>query len=470
MADLMDIMNPFDAPIVSQSNPFDNQRSQYSSDYRNIVNPFDNGGIIPANSGYSGVNSNKNVHHNPFDELILKNERKNEISQSKCFVPRPNIHQSPNAQNRIAIPSIKPPYSRQNSGAKNHLESTRSVSLNFRKNSDGNLVFDPWNSPTSPNNVKIHARPPIRPFDPKKDAYRRHRSTSPKRKSIKHSMSAKSLLNMHSNRKNSFDIGSLNISDEDDSGDACTDDLNEGVDQKCSESNIWKTIRSDDIYTVEFTEADKKLGMLLERKDEWPKGTELRKERAVVILVFDMGPARYQGVTEGSKVIAVNNVCMEDSTYTDILQAIKHAPRPMKISFLRGSLGNGDDNAGHCLYKTCTGLPRSYKVWKSRYYVMGGALARLNVLQLYPSKQAFDHIVINVFQGVRPKHNIKCIKLSSIWICGPIKVKQYDQGPPLNYFYIKKNGWHFKQMNFASTDMAGIEKFREQIIKLCQLS
>lgn len=43
---------------------------------------------------------------------------------------------------------------------------------------------------------------------------------------------------------------------------------------------------------------ERQLGMLLERHDEWPEGSEMRSERAVVKMVVDNDPAqvRDQGI------------------------------------------------------------------------------------------------------------------------------------------------------------------------------
>eukprot|EP00953_Heterococcus_sp_UTEX-ZZ885_P008481 5090-Heterococcus_DN1.PRE.1 len=55
-------------------------------------------------------------------------------------------------------------------------------------------------------------------------------------------------------------------------------------------------------YNVEFAH-EKKLGLLLERKDAWQRGVEQRQECAVVSLVVAGGPAEARGITVGSKII-----------------------------------------------------------------------------------------------------------------------------------------------------------------------
>eukprot|EP00611_Tribonema_gayanum_P018711 TRINITY_DN3189_c0_g1_i3.p2 TRINITY_DN3189_c0_g1~~TRINITY_DN3189_c0_g1_i3.p2 ORF type:complete len:143 (+),score=65.20 TRINITY_DN3189_c0_g1_i3:2871-3299(+) len=139
----------------------------------------------------------------------------------------------------------------------------------------------------------------------------------------------------------------------------------------------------------------------------------------------------------------------------------------MRVTFARGG-GGEEANVGRCLYKTCAGAPRSYKVWKRRYFVIGGAVARPNVLQLYNSKQAFDHVVIAVFQRAPVTQRVKAVKLGSAWWTSPIRAKQYDGAPPLHTFFVKKSGWHFKQMNFASESLPELERLREQILRVCR--
>lgn len=42
---------------------------------------------------------------------------------------------------------------------------------------------------------------------------------------------------------------------------------------------------------------------------------------------------------------------------------------------------------GVILFKKTVGVPRSYSTWQRRYYVLGGAVAKAHVLQVYMSKQ-----------------------------------------------------------------------------------
>lgn len=88
-------------------------------------------------------------------------------------------------------------------------------------------------------------------------------------------------------------------------------------------------------YDVRF-DTGRKLGVLMERVDVWGKHDERRQETAVVKLVVENGAADVVGVTVGSSVIAINKRKVQKETYTNVLEMIKSAPRPLTIRFQRG--------------------------------------------------------------------------------------------------------------------------------------
>lgn len=57
-------------------------------------------------------------------------------------------------------------------------------------------------------------------------------------------------------------------------------------------SGLLVLILSLSVSHGRMAQRDRKLGMLLERHDEWPEGSEMRSERAVVKMVVDNGPAQ----------------------------------------------------------------------------------------------------------------------------------------------------------------------------------
>lgn len=65
---------------------------------------------------------------------------------------------------------------------------------------------------------------------------------------------------------------------------------------------------------------------------------------------------------------------------------LQNAARPLRVEFERGQLEQ-EDNVGQILFKKTVGVPRSYSAWQRRYFVLGGAVAKAHVLQVYVSKQ-----------------------------------------------------------------------------------
>ena len=65
---------------------------------------------------------------------------------------------------------------------------------------------------------------------------------------------------------------------------------------------------------------------------------------------------------------------------------MQRAARPLRVHFERGKL-SAEDNVGLILFKKTVGVPRSFSAWQRRYFVLGGAVAKAHVLQVYVSKQ-----------------------------------------------------------------------------------
>ncbi|CAN0434483.1 unnamed protein product, partial [Ectocarpus sp. 8 AP-2014] len=130
--------------------------------------------------------------------------------------------------------------------------------------------------------------------------------------------------------------------------------------------------------------------------------------------------AQIRGVTVGSKVKRVNGDTVEGLTYQQTLECIKNAARPLRVEFERGQLEQ-EDNVGQILFKKTVGVPRSYSAWQRRYFVLGGAVAKVHVLQVYVSKQSYDRMVLAVFENRRINERVKAYKLSNLFKCGPIK-------------------------------------------------
>lgn len=104
---------------------------------------------------------------------------------------------------------------------------------------------------------------------------------------------------------------------------------------------------SKEEYEIVF-EQGQKLGVLMERVDNWREGDEHRKEVAVVKLVVENGAADHAGVTTGSILVGINGRSMRNERYADALDLIKTAPRPL-ILRLKRVPEQVETSQGHCL-------------------------------------------------------------------------------------------------------------------------
>jgi hypothetical protein len=136
------------------------------------------------------------------------------------------------------------------------------------------------------------------------------------------------------------------------------------------------------LYEVSFT-SPQQLGMLLERKDEWTRGHVQRRERTVVTLVVEAGEAEQKGVTVGSMIMSINGESVIGKTYKETLDMVKLPARPMRIVFEKES---PKDEVIQGYFFVSKGpffsLPTTMDKWKRKYVVLGGPIAKKNVLQV----------------------------------------------------------------------------------------
>lgn len=72
--------------------------------------------------------------------------------------------------------------------------------------------------------------------------------------------------------------------------------------------------------------------------------------------------------------------------------------------------------------------------WQRQYFVIGGAVAKPNVLQLYDSKQDYEEVVVAMFQNKPYQHiNLKAYKLGISFKCGPCTTKSYGKAKVYGY-------------------------------------
>ena len=124
--------------------------------------------------------------------------------------------------------------------------------------------------------------------------------------------------------------------------------------------------------------------MLLERFDEKdPVSGQNIRERTLVKMIIEGGAADRRGVKVGSKVVSINDTMVVDQSYLETLNMVKTEPRPLKI-ILEQVGSYADASQGTCFIRKdmSYSAPSSKSLWHQRYFVIGGAVAKPNVLQV----------------------------------------------------------------------------------------
>ena len=223
-------------------------------------------------------------------------------------------------------------------------------------------------------------------------------------------------------------------------------------------------------YSVLF-ETEKKLGMLLERHDEWvqkPGGVGKLKECTVVKLIVEHGAADVKGVSLGSRVVAVNEHDCQHRPYLETLNLVKTTPRPMKVVLQEGKLADDECISGYCLLRKSVGPipPSSFVTWKRRYFVLGGAVANKNVLQVYKSKRDYEHVVVSLFER-KPIHvKLKAYKLSPGFSISALKSVRYSEvGANVFYFTLMTPQAKFKMIKFGSDNADQMRDLHQNVTR-----
>ncbi|GMH60199.1 hypothetical protein TrRE_jg3769 [Triparma retinervis] len=223
-------------------------------------------------------------------------------------------------------------------------------------------------------------------------------------------------------------------------------------------------------YSVRF-ETEKKLGMLLERHDEWiqpPGGVGKLKECTVVKLIVEHGAADVKGVSLGSRVVAVNEHDCLHRPYLETLNLVKTTARPMTIVMQEGKLADDECISGYCLLRKSVGPipPSSFATWKRRYFVLGGAVANKNVLQVYKSKRDYEHVVVSLFER-KPIHvKLKAYKLSPGFSISALKSVRYSEvGANVFYFTLMTPQAKFKMIKFGSDNADQMRDLHQNVTR-----
>ena len=224
-------------------------------------------------------------------------------------------------------------------------------------------------------------------------------------------------------------------------------------------------------YSITFS-SELKLGMLLERHDEWVQGDPATpgklKECTLVKLVVEHGAADVKGITLGSRVMSVNGMDCKNLAYLDTLNLVKTTPRPMTVVLQEGKLAEDECITGYCLLRKSVGPlpPSSFATWKRRYFVLGGAVANKNVLQVYKSKRDYEHVVVSLFERKPINVKLKAYKLTTGYRVSSLKSIRYSEvGANVFYFTLMTSQAKFKMIKFASDNADQIRELHKHVVR-----
>ena len=225
-------------------------------------------------------------------------------------------------------------------------------------------------------------------------------------------------------------------------------------------------------YTVSF-DSETKLGMLLERRAAFTPGAtseqkKARPEQTVVTMVIEGGAAAQKGVAVGSRLLLINGQDATALPYARNLEMVKSLPRPLHLVFEK-SMAACDSAKGWVLVKKSAGSgpPSSMAGWQRMFFVVGGAVAKRHVLQLYSSKAQYEDIVVRMFQG-QPLTGMKykAYALSGTFKCSAIQSKVYKgEHQPVKYFALRNPYSRTKTMKFASQNPSIVAALHNHVMR-----
>ena len=225
-------------------------------------------------------------------------------------------------------------------------------------------------------------------------------------------------------------------------------------------------------YTVTF-DSETKLGMLLERRAAFTPGAtseqkKARPEQTVVTMVIEGGAAAQKGVAVGSRLLLINGQDATALPYARCLEMVKSLPRPLHLVFEK-SMAACDAAKGWVLVRKSAGSgpPSSMAGWQRMFFVVGGAVAKRHVLQLYQTKAQYEDIVVRMFQG-QPLTGMtyKAYALSGTFKCSAIQSKAYKgEHQPVKYFALRNPYSRTKTMKFASQNPSIVAALHNHVMR-----
>jgi hypothetical protein len=109
----------------------------------------------------------------------------------------------------------------------------------------------------------------------------------------------------------------------------------------------------------------------------------------------------------------VQGVSVVNKSYKETLELIRKAARPLTITFIRQTI-DSEVLQGYCFlgkgpfFQSANHLNE----FKRRYFVVGGPIAKKNILQLYSSKHAYHETVVSLFRKQTLIHSVKTYPLT----------------------------------------------------------
>ena len=178
----------------------------------------------------------------------------------------------------------------------------------------------------------------------------------------------------------------------------------------------------------------------------------------ILIPPFPQGP-RAQRPQPQALVLTPTLCPVSGLTYKQTLELIKSPARPMKMVFERESLKEEIVQGYFFVSKgPFFSTPTTMDKWKRKYVVLGGPIAKKNVVQIYDSKKAYHNTVVALFQRRRPTHRVKTYALTYSFKCSELQERKIEgNSAPLKLFSYMTPQARFKSIRVASESRKNIQ-------------
>lgn len=163
-------------------------------------------------------------------------------------------------------------------------------------------------------------------------------------------------------------------------------------------------------------------------------------------------------------IVSINGENVVDKTYKHTLDLIKAPDRPMCVVFERESLKEEVLQGYYFISKgPFFSTPTNMDKWKRKYIVLGGPIAKKNVLQVYDSKRAYHNTVVALFQRKRPTHRVKTYALTYSFKCSDLQERKMEgHTAPLKYFTFMTPTARFKSIRLGCETKKSVQVLHER--------